>query len=54
MALLCKNCAGTLTFDPSKQMLVCNMCHCAFRAEEVENSDKEILEDKEGRREAKI
>ena len=54
MALLCKNCAGTLTFDPSKQMLVCNMCHSAFRAEEVENSDKEILEDKEGRREAKI
>lgn len=54
MALLCKNCAGTLTFDPSKQMLVCNMCHSAFRAEEVENSDKEILEDSKECREARI
>ena len=55
MPLLCKNCAGTLTFDPQKQMLVCNSCRSAFRAEEIEDSDKELLQEgSEKLREAKV
>lgn len=43
MALLCKNCAGTLTFDPQKQMLVCSACNSSFRPEDIEDPDKELL-----------
>ena len=43
MALLCKNCAGKLTFDPQKQMLVCSACDATFRPEDIEDSEKELL-----------
>ena len=54
MAKLCKNCAGTLIFDPDTQKLVCQICGSSFHAEEVEDADKELLEDAGKLREANV
>ena len=54
MALLCKNCAGTLTFDPQEQMLICSTCNSAFRPEEIEDSDKELLQESGKLRDARM
>lgn len=54
MALLCKNCAGTLTFDPKEQMLVCSTCNSAFKPEEIEDSDKELLQESGKLRDARM
>ena len=54
MALLCKDCAGTLIFDPEKQRLICRICGHEFAPEEVEESAKELLEEAGKLRDARI
>ncbi|SEV83335.1 hypothetical protein SAMN05216413_0150 [Ruminococcaceae bacterium KH2T8] len=54
MAKLCKNCAGTLIFDPDKQKLVCKICGSTFLSEDVEDVDKELLAESGKLREANI
>ncbi len=43
----CRNCAGPLTFDPTKQKLVCGHCGSEFAPEEFTQSEKEYLLDKQ-------
>lgn len=45
MASLCKNCAGTLIFDPESKKLVCKICGTAFEATEVKDYSEELLSD---------
>ncbi len=45
MATLCKNCGGALIFKPELEKLYCSKCGSTFGAQEVDNSDKELLED---------
>ena len=40
----CRNCAGPLTFDPTKQKLVCGHCGSEFAPEEFKQSEKEAIE----------
>lgn len=40
MITQCKNCAGQLVFDPTKQMLVCDHCGSEFKPEEFDVSEK--------------
>ena len=54
MALLCKNCAGTLVFDPERQKLICKVCDSSFFPEEMEDTDKDLLEEAGKLRDAKI
>ena len=54
MATLCKNCAGTLIYDPKKQALTCKSCGAAFAPEDVEDADKELFQKTEKIREAKL
>lgn len=44
MATLCKNCGGTLIFDPEKNKMFCKMCGTYFAVAEVDIKDREILE----------
>ena len=37
MAVLCKNCAGKLIFNPASQKLECSTCGSSFRPEDVED-----------------
>ncbi len=37
MAVLCKNCAGKLIFNPASQKLECNTCGSSFRPQDVED-----------------
>ncbi len=37
MAVICKNCAGKLIFNPASQKLECNTCGSSYRAEDVED-----------------
>lgn len=45
MASLCKNCAGTLVFDPKVNKLVCKRCGTSFGADEVKDYSEELLSD---------
>ena len=54
MALHCKNCAGILVFDPEVQKLTCKTCSSSFFPEEIEDTEKELLEDSDRYRESKI
>ena len=45
MASLCKNCAGTLVFDPTKNKLICKACGQAFDAEDVKDYSEDLLSD---------
>ena len=54
MATLCKNCAGTLIYDPKKQALTCKNCGASFAPEDVEDADKELFQETEKIREAKL
>ena len=45
MASLCKNCAGTLVFDPTKHELVCKICGQTFAAEDISDYSEELLSD---------
>ncbi|MBR1797434.1 MAG: hypothetical protein IJ757_05440 [Clostridiales bacterium] len=47
MAVLCKNCGGTLLFSPSEQKMCCKMCGATFEPETVESYSKKLLEEKE-------
>lgn len=47
MLTQCKNCAGHLVFDPSRQKLVCDHCGSEFAPEEFDVSGKIPLWDKE-------
>ena len=42
MAVLCRNCAGKLLFDPATQKLECSTCGSSFRPEEVEDLNAEL------------
>lgn len=37
MAVLCKNCAGKLIFNPASQKLECNTCGSSYRPQDVED-----------------
>lgn len=54
MALLCKDCAGSLFFDPQTQKLICKICGHSFAPEEIENPDRELLEESGKLRDAHI
>ena len=47
MATLCKNCGGNLLFSPSRGKMYCKLCGSTFRAEDVEDPDKEALSEQE-------
>ncbi len=44
MATLCKNCGRPVKFDPASQRLTCDFCGSMFRPGELEEYDKDILE----------
>jgi len=44
MATLCKNCGSPVVFDPKLQKVVCSACGSAWAAEDIQSSDKELLE----------
>jgi len=46
MAVTCKNCGGTLIFDPEKQKMICDRCGSAITPGEVDFYAREILENK--------
>lgn len=46
MAVTCKNCGGTLVFDPEKQKMICDRCGSAITPGEVDFYAREILENK--------
>ena len=46
MAVICKNCGGTLVFDPESQKMTCNRCGAFITPGEVEFYAKDILENK--------
>ncbi len=46
MATLCDNCGGALLYSPKRHGMYCRMCGKTFKAEEVEESEKESLIDK--------
>jgi len=54
MALLCKNCAGTLIFDPEKQKLICKICEQSFDPEDTINPDMDLSADESKLRDARI
>lgn len=41
MAVLCRNCAGRLVFNPASQKLECATCGSSFRPEDVEDENAE-------------
>ncbi len=45
MATLCRNCGGPLVFKPELNKLFCGKCGSTCRAEEIDNSEKDYLED---------
>ena len=46
MAVTCRNCGGTLVFDPEKQKMICDRCGSAITPGEVDFYAREILENK--------
>lgn len=46
MAVICRNCGGTLVFDPESQKMICNRCGAFITPGEVEFYARDILEDK--------
>ena len=46
MAVICRNCGGTLVFDPESQKMTCNRCGAFITPGEVEFYAKDILENK--------
>ncbi len=44
MATLCKNCGGTLVFNPEKNRMFCKMCGAFFNVSDIDIKDREILE----------
>lgn len=44
MATLCKNCGGSLVFNPGKNKMFCKMCGTYFSVSDVDIKDREILE----------
>ena len=44
MATLCKNCGAPVIFDPRTQKVTCTACGSAWNAEDIESSDKSLLE----------
>ena len=44
MASLCKNCGGSLVFDPDKKRMFCKMCGTSFDVSQVDIKDRELLE----------
>ena len=44
MATLCKNCGAPVVFDPRTQKVLCRTCGSAWNAEDIESSDKALLE----------
>ena len=45
MATLCKNCGGPLIFKPEINRMFCNSCGSSFAVEDIEITDRELLED---------
>lgn len=54
MAIHCKNCSGTLVFDPEIQKLSCKVCGSTFKPEEAEDTEKDLLADSIRYRDQKI
>ena len=46
MAVICRNCGGTLVFDPESQKMTCNRCGAFITPGEVEFYAKDILDNK--------
>ena len=46
MAVICKNCGGTLVFDPESQKMTCDRCGAFITPGEVEFYARDILENK--------
>ena len=45
MATLCKNCGGPLIFEPSNGKMNCKICGSVFDVNEIEITDRELLEE---------
>ena len=45
MATICNNCGGALLYSPTRKKMYCNKCGATFKAEEVVNDSKNLLED---------
>lgn len=44
---LCKNCGSVLIFDPKRKKLFCKSCGSTFAPEEIDDENREYLEDSE-------
>ncbi len=47
MAVICRNCGGTLVFDPESQKMICNRCGSLINPAEVEFYGRDVLENKQ-------
>lgn len=45
MATLCKNCGGPLIFEPSNGRMLCKTCGSTFGVNDIEITDRELLEE---------
>ena len=47
MAVICRNCGGTLVFDPESQKMTCDRCGASITPGEVEFYGRDVLENKQ-------